>query len=199
MFHSSSHNCCCRIQTPIVISWRRYRSEIFASSLNLLHASAQKKQVEVLSSSSLTSGSRTSHSLSLALTLDYLCFLAISVSFVCLSLPMPKSKGCLKLFSFHIASLWCTTFDFGHSNHVLMSRVFSCWFFAYSKLKEELCCPWSSKSNRLLLIRIHPKWTPRKNKHWFVNCLLLLLRDYSILAFIFMWQQRCTLNTCLKL
>ena len=112
---------------------------------------------------------------------------------------MPKSEGRLKLFSFHIASLWRTTFDFGHSNHILISHVFSCWFFAYTKLKEELRCPWSSKSNRLVLIWIHPKWTPRKNKHWFVNCLLLLLRDYRVLAFIFMWQLRCTLNTCLKL
>ena len=134
-------------------------------SPNLLHASAQEKQVEVLSFSSLTSDSRTSHSLSLALTSDYLCFPAICVSFVCLSLPMPKSKGRLKLFSFHIASLWHTTFDFGHSNHVLMSRMFSCWIFAYAELKEELCYPWSSKSNRLVLIRIHLKWTPYKNKH----------------------------------
>ena len=105
VFRSSSRSCCCRIQTPIVISWRCYHSEISASSPNLLHVSAQEKQVEVLSSSSLTSCSRTSHSLSLALTLDNLCFPAICVSFVCLSLPMPKSEGHLKLFSFHIASL----------------------------------------------------------------------------------------------
>ena len=173
-------SCCCRIQTPIVISWRHYRSEISASFPNLLHASAQEKQVEVLSFSSLMTGSRTSRSLSPALTLDYPRSPAIRVSFVCLSLPMPKSKGHLKLFSFHIASLWHTTFDFGHSNHVLMSRMFSCWVFAYAELKEELCYPWSSKSNRLVLIRIHPKWTP-KNKHWFVNCLLLLL--YVTIAF----------------
>ena len=102
---SSSCSCCCRKQTPIVISWRRYCSEISASSPNLLHASAQEKQIEVLSPFSLTSGSRTSHSLSLSWTLDYLCFPAICVSFVCLSLPMPKRKGHLKLFSFHIASL----------------------------------------------------------------------------------------------
>ena len=114
--------------------------------------SAQEKQIEVLSSFSLTLGPKTSHSFSLALTLDYLFFLAICVSFVCLSLPMRKSKGHLKLFSFHIASLWRTTFDFGHSNHVLMCCVFSCWFFAYAKLKEELCCPWRSKSSWLVLI-----------------------------------------------
>ena len=174
-------------------------NKVSLKPITLFHVN--KKQVEVFRSSSLRSGSRTSCSLLPTLTSDYLCSLKICVSFVCLSLSMPKSKGRLKLFSstFHIVSLRRTVYDFGHSNLAPMSHVFSCWFFTYAELKEELRCPWSSKRNRLVLIRTHPRWTPRKNKHWLVNCLLLLLHDYSVLAFIFVWQLRSTLNTCLEL
>ena len=74
-------------------------NKVSLKPITLFHVN--KKQVEVFSSSSLRSGSRTSRSLLPTLTSNYLCSSEICVSFVCLSLSMPKSKGRLKLFSFH--------------------------------------------------------------------------------------------------
>ena len=128
----------------------------------------------MLSSFSLTLGPKTSHSFSLALTLDYLFFLAICVSFVCLSLPMWKSKGHLKLFSFHIASLWRTTFDFGHSNHVLMSCVLCVFMLILCIRKVKGGVVLSLKIQKQLAcvnICILPRWTLyRQALDFLFNC-----------------------------
>ena len=224
-----------RIQAPIFISWRRYRSGIFASSLNyalLLLASCGFKQKPLLFEQPSWVGAKVQSKSS-----GSVLFVLVSNGFehrwssssvypshcLCLAVIGVRALSAYPSHYLHLATIWRVSSicglifasqlsvflsklsrteacDFRHSDFVPMSRVFPCWLFVFAKLKEELCYPWSSKSSwPLVLIYIPPRWTPRKNKHWLVNCLLLLIRECIVLAFILVWQLRCTLNTCLKI